>query len=143
MFLKINFQYLLSYFGIIPYIFIIIDKSFSNKFDIIMLNQFSIYYTIIIFVFIGSTNWNLKEKIPNYLVLYGFIPSFISLILIILTLFSIKTVIILNILIFILMMQLFLDLKIIYRESIHKFIFYKVRLPLTLIIIISLTIILT
>ena len=143
MFSKINFQYLLSYFGIIPYIFIMIDKSFFNKFDIIILNQFSIYYTLIIFVFIGSANWNLREKIPNYLVIYGFIPSLISLILIFLTLFSIKTIIMLNILIFILITQLFLDLKIIYRESTHKFIFYKVRLPLTLLIIISLIIILS
>ena len=45
--------------------------------------DFAIYYTIIILVFVGAINWNLKERINNLTVIYGFIPSFLSVIIII------------------------------------------------------------
>ena len=57
---NLNLQYLLSYFGLIPYFFIIIDKYFFFQIKEEIIKDFLIYYTLLILVFIGSINWNLK-----------------------------------------------------------------------------------
>ena len=72
---KLNIQYLISYLGLIPYIFIVINKYFFFQIKEQITIDFLIYYTLIIIVFIGSINWNLNIKIKNYIIILGFLPS--------------------------------------------------------------------
>ena len=83
---KFNIQYLFSYLGLFPFIVIIINKYFLFQIKEETSDNFIIYYTIIILVFVGSTNWNLSSKIKNHIVLYGFLPSLFALIIIVLNL---------------------------------------------------------
>ena len=138
MFKKINLQFLISYFGFLPYLIVIIDKFFLQQIDTKILESFSVYYTIIILVFIGSINWNLEEKVSKKKVLYGFLPSFVSVFIIIIYLYNFNVFILL---IFYLLLQLFLDYFVIYKKKNHKNAYYFVRFPLTTLIVLSLIII--
>ena len=135
---ELNLQYLLAYFGILPFFFILLDKFFFHKIEENILINFSIYYSLIIFVFIGATNWNLKHNIPVKKILHGILPSISSLFLIILHLYSF------NIFIFIMLffiIQLILDFFLVYETNKSKYIFYKLRVPLTILVVLSLFII--
>ena len=141
MFKKINLQYLISYLGTLPFIIVILDKFFLYQLDPYIMQDFIIYYSIIIFVFIGSINWNFKKKVPNYLIIYGFLPSVYSLILIILNLYlyNIKILILLSVIL--LITQLFFDFFLIFVNLKNKNFFYFLRLPLTILISLILIII--
>ena len=138
MFYKLNLQYLLSYLGILPYFFLLLDKYLLIQIETEVRVNFIIYYSLIIIVFIGSINWNLERKIPNRLVVYGFLPSICATLIIILNLYSFDTLKLFLLLILILIGQLFCDYFIIFKNSINKKPFYFLRLPLTLLIILSL-----
>ena len=84
---KINFQFLLSYLGLLPFSVILFDKFFFKLLDYNIVNDFSIFYSIIIFVFIGAINWNLKKNISILIVLLGFIPSLVSVLIILMFLY--------------------------------------------------------
>ena len=129
-----NLQYIISYFGLIPYIYLLIDKYLFLNIEEEILYNFILYYTLIISVFIGSINWNLQSKVPNHLIIYGFIPTVYSLILIILNLYSynIKTLFLLSIIL--LISQLFFDFILIFANLKNKKVFYFLRLPLTILI---------
>ena len=62
---KLNLQFIFSYLGLIPYLIIIINKYFLFQINSELTTHFSIYYTIIIIVFIGSINWNLDKKLDK------------------------------------------------------------------------------
>ena len=102
-----NLQYIISYFGLIPYIYLLIDKYLFLNIEEEILYNFILYYTLIISVFIGSINWNLQSKVPNHLIIYGFIPTVYSLILIILNLYSYNIKILFLLSIILLISQLF------------------------------------
>ena len=138
MYKKINLQFLISYLGFLPYLIVIIDKFFLQQIDTKILESFSVYYSIIILVFIGSINWNLEEKVSKKRVLYGFLPSFVSVFIIIFYLYDFNVFILL---ISYLLIQLFLDYFIIYKKNNHKNAYYFLRLPLTTLIVLSLIII--
>ena len=138
MYKKINLQFLISYLGFLPYLIIIIDKFFLKQIDTKILESFSVYYSIIILVFIGSINWNLEAKVSKKRVIYGFLPSFVSVFIIIIYLYDFNVFILL---ISYLLIQLFLDYFIIYKKSNHKNAYYFLRLPLTTLIVLSLIII--
>ena len=131
---KINFQFVLSYLGLFPFLVILLDYFFFKFIDSNIVKDFLIFYSIIIFVFIGAINWNLKKNISFIIVLIGFMPSFSSVLIIIMFLNSYE---IINYLIVLLIIQLIGD-GYIYRKKNNKFVFYKLRIPLTLIIIFSL-----
>ena len=136
-----NLQYIISYFGLIPYIYLLIDKYlFLNNEEEILYN-FILYYTLIISVFIGSINWNLQSKVPNHLIIYGFIPTVYSLILIILNLYSYNIKILFLLSIILLISQLFFDFILIFANLKNKKVFYFLRLPLTILISLILIII--
>ena len=63
MFKKINFQFVLSYFGLFPFLVILLDYFFFKILETNIVKDFLIFYSIIIFVFIGAVNWNLKKNI--------------------------------------------------------------------------------
>ena len=91
---KINFQFLISYFGLIPYVLTFLDKYYFLIVEEEVLLNFVIYYSLIIIVFIGSINWNLKNNPPTHIVIYGFLPSLFAVIIIILSLLNINLIII-------------------------------------------------
>ena len=138
MYKNINLQFLISYLGFLPYLIVITDKFFLHQIDIKILESFSVYYSIIILVFIGSINWDLEEKVSKIKVLYGFLPSFFSVFIIIIYLYNFNVFILL---IFYFIIQLFLDYFIIYKNGNHQKAYYFVRLPLTILIVLSLIII--
>ncbi len=139
MYKNINLQFVISYFGLTPYFIIIIDKFFLHQIDINIAKDFIFFYSIIIFVFIGSINWNLKKQISKWRALYGFSPSFLSVSIIIFYLYNFKVY---SFLIFCFLVQLILDYLTIFTKEIDRRVFYKVRLPLTILIVLSLAIIL-
>jgi len=134
---KINFQFLLSYLGLLPFLVILFDKFFFKLLNYNIVNDFSIFYSIIIFVFIGAINWNLKKNISISTVLIGFMPSPASVLIIIMFLYSYEVI---NYLLILFIIQLILD-NFIYREKNDRPIFYKLRIPLTFIVILCLILI--
>ena len=138
MYKKINFQFLLSYFGLIPYVLTFLDKYYFLILKEELLLNFITYYSLIIIVFIGSINWNLKNNPPTYIIIYGFLPSLFAVIIIILSLLNIKIFIIFILIILLLLTQLFFDYIILFANETNKQAFYLLRLPLTLLITIFL-----
>ena len=134
MFKKINLQFVLSYFGLFPFLIILLDNFFFKILNTNIVKDFLIFYSIIIFVFIGAINWNLKKNISVITILIGFMPSFASLFIIIMFLNSYE---IISYLIFLFIIQLIGD-SFIYREKDNRFVLYQLRIPLTLIIVLSL-----
>ena len=134
-------QYIISYLGLIPYIYLLIDKYIFLRIEEEILLNFILYYTLIISIFIGSINWNLQKKIPNHLIIYGFIPTVYSLILIILNLYSYNIKILFLLSIILLIAQLFFDFILIFANLRNKKVFYFLRLPLTILISLILIII--
>ena len=134
MFKKINLQFLLSYLGLFPFLVILFDKFFFKLLDYNIVNDFSIFYSIIIFVFIGAINWDLKKNIPILTILIGFIPSLGSVLIVLMFLYSYEVI---NYLIILFIIQLILD-NFIYIEQNSRYVFYKLRIPLTFIIILCL-----
>ena len=134
MFKKINFQFLLSYFGLFPFLIILLDRFFFKFFNHNIVNEFVIFYSIIIFVFIGAVNWNLKKNISLLIILIGFSPSFASVLIIILFLNSYEVI---NYLIILFIIQLIAD-GFIYKEKNYRYVFLQLRIPLTLIILLCL-----
>jgi len=134
---KINFQFVLSYLGLFPFLVILFDFFFFKILDSNIVKDFSIFYSLIIFVFIGAVNWNLKKNISLIIVFIGFMPSFVSVLIIVMFLYSYEVI---NYLIILFIIQLILD-NFIYREKNDRSIFYKLRIPLTITILICLTLI--
>ena len=134
---KINFQLLISYLGIFPFIFIFIDICFFHFFLIKVLKDFAIFYSLIIFTFIGSMRWNYQNDSSFYKVIYGFLPSLISVFLIILYLVEINNLIILLFILNFLFIQLIFDYFFYKINSSEKFFFFYVRLPITFILLLN------
>ena len=134
MFQKINFQYIFSYLGLIPFIIILINKYYFFIVDDEFSVNFTIYYTIVISVFIGSANWNLNENINTKIVIYGFSPSIFAVVIIILNLINFNSQYLIIFLILILFLQLIFDYYLIYSKLLVKTSFYYLRLPLTIFI---------
>ncbi len=142
MFKKINFQFLISYFGLIPYVLTFLDKYYFLIVQEEHLLSFITYYSLIIIVFIGSINWNLKNNPPTHIVIYGFLPSLFAVMIIILSLLNINILIIFFLITLLLLTQLFFDYIILFANETNKTAFYFLRLPLTILIILFLFIIL-
>ena len=134
---KINLQFVLSYLGLFPFLIILLDKFFFKFLNYNIVNDFSIFYSIIIFVFIGAINWNLKKNISILIVLLGFIPSVVSVLIILMFLYSYEVI---NYLIILFIIQLIFD-NFIYIEKNSRIIFYQLRIPLTFIVILYLILI--
>ena len=137
MFKKINLQFLLSYLGLFPFLVILFDKFFFKLLNFNIVNDFSIFYSIIIFVFIGAINWNLKKNISILTIIIGFMPSLASVLIILMFLYSYEVI---NYLIILFIIQLILD-NFIYIEKNSRYVFYQLRMPLTFIVILYLILI--
>ena len=137
MFKKINLQFVLSYLGLFPFLVILLDYFFFKILNSNIVKDFFIFYSLIIFVFIGAVNWNLKKNISLLIILIGFMPSFASVLIIVMFLYSYEVI---NYLIILFIVQLTLD-YFIYREKNDIPIFYRLRIPLTFIVILCLILI--
>lgn len=133
---KINLQFLISYLGLFPFLVINIDKFFFQILNHNIMEDFIFYYSLIIFVFIGAINWNLKKNISIVSTLIGFIPSFLSIFLIIFFLYSYEVY---YVIIVVFLAQLMID-NFIYINKSHRIIFFRLRLPLTLLIVFNIII---
>ena len=134
-----DFRYILSYLGSLPYIIILLDKTFFGQIQNNIINDFYIYYSLIIIVFIGAINWSLKDDISNFLAVYGTLPSILGIIIIILQIFSFSYLISTFFLIIFILFQLIVDYFFIYDLNNNKKIFFKLRLPLSMFICFCLT----
>ena len=139
---KINFQFLFSYLGLIPYVIVFLDKYYFFIIKEEVFLNFVTYYSLIIIVFIGSINWNLKNNPPTHIVVYGFLPSLFSVLIIILNLYNFNTLIIFILITLLLFTQLFFDYIILFSNELNKRAFFFLRLPLTILIIVFLLLIL-
>tara|TARA_B100000902_G_scaffold139533_1_gene137642 strand:+ start:23 stop:436 length:414 start_codon:yes stop_codon:yes gene_type:complete len=134
---NINLQFLISYLGLVPFLIAIADKLFFQYLNSSIVDDFIIIYSLIIFVFIGAINWDLKKRMPVKLVILGFMPSLIAVILLFMHLMLYKVVLI--VIIFIIL-QLLTD-NYFYKEIFEREVYFKLRLPLTILIVLSLLII--
>ena len=134
MFKKINFQFVLSYLGLFPFFVILLDYFFFKILGSKIVKDFFILYSLIIFVFIGAVNWNLKKNISLIIVFIGFMPSLASVLIIVMFLYSYEVI---TYLIILFIIQLILD-NFIYTEKKDRIVFYQLRIPLTLTILLCL-----
>ena len=134
---NINLQFLISYLGLGPFLIAIADKFFFNYLNTSIVDDFIIIYSLIIFVFIGAVNWDLKKRIPVKSVMIGFLPSLIAVILLFmhLMLYEVGLIIITFII-----LQFLVD-NYFYKETSEREVYFKLRLPLTIFIVLSLVII--
>jgi len=134
---NINLQYLISYLGLVPFLIALANKFFFYYLDTSIVYDFIIIYSIIIFVFIGAINWDLKKRMPVKLVITGFLPSLIAVILLFmhLMLYEVGLIVITFII-----LQFLVD-NYFYKETSEREVYFKLRLPLTICIVLSLTII--
>ena len=137
---KLNLQYIISYLGLIPYFLILVNEYLLLQIEKEITSNFLIYYTLVISVFIGSTNWNLEKNISNHLVIYGFLPSIFAVTIIILNLYTFDISKLFLLIIFFLTFQLLCDFILIFSKLKNKKPFYFLRLPLTILIILTLVI---
>lgn len=140
---NLDLRYIFSYLGLLPYFILLIDKTFFNQIQINIINDFYIYYSLIIFVFIGAMNWSIKEDVAIFPIVYGFFPSIIAVVIIFFQLYSFDVFFLILVIIILIISQLILDFYFIYNSNKKKKFFLKLRLPLSALICLFLTINLT
>ena len=133
---NINLQFLISYLGLVPFLIAIADKFFFHYLNTSIVDDFIIIYSLIIFVFIGALHRNISQHVPYKLVIVGFMPSFTTVFIILMFFLSYEVIWIIISLFFI---QLFAD-NFIYREKFERKIYFMLRVPLSLLIILCLAI---
>jgi len=133
---NIKLQSYIAYIGLIPALTVIFDLHFIGTLNQEIIRNFMIYYTIIIFTFIGAMIWDINVNGSMLTTLYGTIPSLISFVLIVMNLIGFNYITIIQILITSLLLQLFL-VSFVYLKSnvagLRDF-YYFVRFPVTLIL---------
>ena len=132
-------QSLISYMGIIPFLYILFDIHKFKFLDIASLKEFCIYYSLIIFSFIGGMRWNFNLSYNSVKIFYGFAPSLISTILIYLSISNFDKNLILFTILFLLTTQLIFDFYYSDLNNNEAGFFRKVRLPVTTLILITIT----
>ena len=137
MYFKLNLQYVISYLGLFPFIFILLNKYYFFLINEEISHNFIIYYCNIIIVFIGAINWDLDKKINNLKAIYGFIPSLFALTITILNLYNYNINNLIIIIMLFYFLQLFCDYFFLYKYKTNKSSFTYLRMPLTIFIIIS------
>ena len=93
-----NVKYLVSYAGLVPFFYLLLDGYFFEYLETNFILDISILMACIIFTFIGAYNWDFKKD-NMLLELYGFLPSLISMVILLLNLVSFDKIDLINILI--------------------------------------------
>ena len=133
---NIKLQSYIAYIGIIPALTVIFDLHFIGTLNEEIIRNFMIYYTIIIFTFIGAMIWDINVNGSMLITLYGTIPSLISFVLIVMNLIGFNYITIIQILITSLLLQLFFDSFVYLKSNVAglRDFYYFVRFPVTLIL---------
>ena len=133
---NIKLQSYIAYIGIIPALTVILDLHFIGTLNEEIIRDFMIYYTIIIFTFIGAMIWDINVNGSMLITLYGTIPSLISFVLIVMNLIGFNYITIVQILIASLLLQLFFDSFVYLKSNVAglRDFYYFVRFPVTLIL---------
>ena len=132
-----NVKYIVSYLGLVPFFFLIIDGYFLGMLDKDFITTISITMACIIFTFIGAYNWDFKND-DILLEIYGFMPSLLSMIILILNIFKFNPNNLILFLIVFLLMQLLIDFYRTLKLSFPMRYFLKLRLPVTGMLCVSL-----
>ena len=125
-----NVKYFVSYLGLIPFLYLIIDGYFLGILEITFIWDLSLLMSCIIFTFIGAYNWDFKAD-HSWLEFYGFLPSFISMVILTLSLLGISKIILLMVVIVFLVTQLFFDLILSLKDIFPMRYFMTLRIPVT------------
>ena len=134
-----NLKYIVSYLGLVPFLYLILDGYFIEILDITFILNLSIFMACIIFTFIGAYNWDFKNN--NFILeLYGFLPSLFSMIIIILTLLDFDRVILINAIVFAFLLQLIADLLLTLKGLFPAEYYLRLRIPITATLSLSLII---
>ena len=133
---NIKLQSFIAYIGIIPALTVVFDLHFIGTLNEEIIRNFMIYYTIIIFTFIGAMIWDINVNGSMLITLYGTIPSLISFVLIVMNLIGFNYITIVQILIASLLLQLFFDSFVYLKSNVAglRDFYYFVRFPVTLIL---------
>ena len=133
---NIKLQSYIAYIGLIPALTVIFDLHFIGTLNEEIIRNFMIYYTIIIFTFIGAMIWDIDVNGSMLITLYGTIPSLISFVLIVMNLIGFNYITIIQILITSLLLQLFFDSFVYLKSNVAglRDFYYFVRFPVTLIL---------
>lgn len=133
---NIKLQSYIAYIGIIPALTVILDLHFIGTLNEEIIRDFMVYYTIIIFTFIGAMIWDININGSILITLYGTIPSLISFVLIVMNLIGFNYITIVQILIASLLLQLFFDSFVYLKSNVAglRDFYYFVRFPVTLIL---------
>ncbi len=135
-----NVKYFVSYLGLVPFILLIFDGYFLGMLDTIFIINLSIMMACIIFTFIGAYNWDF-DKDDTFLEIYGFIPSLISMIILLLNIFKFNQTNLIFLIIIFLLVQLIIDFFRTLKCTFPRSYFINLRLPVTSILCMSLLII--
>ncbi len=134
-----NIKYIISYSGLIPFFYLIIDGYFLGYLNLKFINDLAIFMSCIIFTFIGAYNLDFKNN--NFILeFYGFLPSLFSMIIIILTLLDFDRVILINAIVFAFLLQLIADLLLTLRGLFPVEYYLRLRIPITATLSLSLII---
>ena len=133
---NIKLQSYIAYIGLIPALTVIFDLHFIGTLNEEIIRNFMIYYTIIIFTFIGAMIWDINVNGSMLITLYGTIPSLISFVLIVMNFIGFNYITIIQILITSLLLQLFFDSFVYLKSNVAglRDFYYFVRFPVTLIL---------
>lgn len=128
-----NIKYIVSYLGLIPFIFLSIDGYFIALLEVQLIQNLAIIMSCIIFTFIGAYNWNFKVDF-NLLEFYGFIPSLLSMIILTVNIFDSSKYYLFNAMILFLFIQLLIDIFLSLKDIFPMKYLITLRVPVTLIL---------
>tara|TARA_Y100000389_G_scaffold165284_1_gene169395 strand:+ start:926 stop:1345 length:420 start_codon:yes stop_codon:yes gene_type:complete len=126
-----NIKYIVSYLGLIPFLFLTIDGYFLGLLDTNFIQNIAIILTCIIFTFIGAYNWDFQKN-NNLLELYGFLPSLLSMLILFFNTIGFNQNHLVIILIILLSTQLLIDFIMSLKNFFPMRYYLNLRLPITL-----------
>lgn len=124
-------QAFIAYMGLLPPLYALVDLYFIGDIKPNLLLDFIIYYTLIIFTFVGAVNWKISNDGNVVMTLYGALPSLLSFLIILALLTDINYLVISNFLIICLTLQLLFDYLIFLRGIRPAFYVNSIRIPVT------------
>jgi len=124
-------QCLISYLGLVPYFYLLIDLYFIEMLSPEIIYDIMLYNTLLIFTFIGATNWDFKKNHIIYTI-YGFIPSLIAFFIMVLNVLDYDQYFLFLVMVIFLLLQLFIDYLSYLNNKISSSILYYLRIPITL-----------
>lgn len=128
-----NIKYIVSYLGLLPFIFLSVDGYFIALLEVQLIQNLAIIMSCIIFTFIGAYNWNFKVDF-NLLEFYGFIPSLLSMIILTVNIFDSSKYYLFNAMILFLFIQLLIDIFLSLKDIFPMKYLITLRVPVTLIL---------